>query len=125
MRSKCASTTSVTIWNRHYVNKSSPQLTIPIWWRSTTANLIQSRSRSPTYLFCNYNRVTPTTLVEEEQKVLQWVFDPNLPIVLVFNKVDSLMDLSSAAGVPYTAKQLINFAYVIINKTGKFATDIR
>ena len=77
------------------------------------------------YLFRNYGRVTPATLVDEEQKVLQWNFDPVLPIVLVFNKVDDLMDLASAAGSPYTAKQLINFAYVIINKTGKFTTGIR
>ena len=77
------------------------------------------------YLFRNYGRVTPATLVEEEQKVLQWIFDPHLPIVLVFNKVNDLMDLASAAGAPYTANQLINFGYVIINKTGKFTTGIR
>ncbi len=35
------------------------------------------------------------------------------------------MDLASATGAPYTARQLINFAYVIINKTGKFQTGIR
>lgn len=78
-----------------------------------------------TYLFRNYGRVTPATLVDEEQKVLQWSFDPALPIVLVFNKVDDLMDLASAAGSPYSARQLINFAYVIINRTGKFTTGIR
>ena len=77
------------------------------------------------YLFRNYGRVTPAALVDEEQKVLQWTFDPNLPIVLVFNKVADLMDLASAAGSPYTAKQLINFAYVIINRTGKFRNGIR
>ncbi len=77
-----------------------------------------------TYLFRNYGRVTPATLVDEEQKVLQWTFDPALPIVLVFNNVDDLMDLASAAGSPYTAQRLINFAYVIINRTGKFTTGI-
>ena len=77
------------------------------------------------YLFRNYDRVTPAALVEEEQRILQWTFDPNLPIVLVFNKVDDLMDLASAVGAPNTARQLNNFAYVIINKTGKFQTGIR
>ena len=77
------------------------------------------------YLFRNYGRVTPATLIDEEQRVLQWTFDPALPIVLVFNKVNDLMDLASAAGSPYTARQLINFAYVIINRTGKFATGVR
>lgn len=52
-------------------------------------------------------------------------FYPSVPITLVFNKVDDLMDLASAAGASYSAKQLINFAYVIINKTGKFTTGIR
>ena len=35
------------------------------------------------------------------------------------------MDLANAAGSPYSAQQVINLGYIIINKTGKFSTGIR
>lgn len=77
------------------------------------------------YLFRNYGRVTPAQLVHEEQQLTNWVYDPTLPIVIVFNKVDDIADLATAAGSPYSAQQIINFAYVILNKTGKFSQGIR
>ena len=61
-----------------------------------------------------YNVIAPNTR-----------FIPSVHPGLVFNKVDDLMDLASAAGSPYTAQQLINFAYIIINRMGKFTTGIR
>ncbi len=77
------------------------------------------------FLFRNYGRVTPAKLVEEEQQLLAWSFDPSLPIVLLFNRIDDLMDLANAAGSPYSAQQVINLGYIIVNKTGKFSTGIR
>ena len=73
------------------------------------------------YLFRNYGRVTPAQLAHEEQQVQNFVYDPTLPIVVVFNKIEDLMDLATAAGSPYTAQQIINFGYNILNKTGKFS----
>ena len=35
------------------------------------------------------------------------------------------MDLANAAGSPYSAQQIINLAYILLNKTGKFTTGIR
>ena len=77
------------------------------------------------YLFRNYGRVTPAHLVNEEQQLLAWSYDPSLPIVLLFNKINDLMDLANAAGSPYSAPQVINMGYILINKTGKFSTGIR
>ena len=35
------------------------------------------------------------------------------------------MDLANAAGLPYSAQQVINLGYLLLNKTGKFHTGIR
>ena len=77
------------------------------------------------FLFRNFGRVTPANLSDAEQQLLAWTFDPSLPIVLLYNKVDDLMDLANAAGSPYSAQQIINLAYILLNKTGKFTTGIR
>ena len=77
------------------------------------------------YLFRNYGRVTPAQLVHEEQNVTNYTYDPTLPIVVVFNKIDDLMDLANAAGSPYSAQQVIKFGYIILNNTGKFSQGIR
>ena len=77
------------------------------------------------YLFCNYGRVTPAHLVHDEQQLTNWSYDPTLPIGLVFNKVDDLIDLVHTAGLIYSAQQILNFAYLLLNKTGKFTHGIR
>ena len=35
------------------------------------------------------------------------------------------MDLTNATGSPYSAQQIINLAYILLNNTGKFTTGIR
>ena len=77
------------------------------------------------YLFVNYGRLTPAQLHHEEQQLTEWIYDPVLPIVVVFNKIDDLLDLATAAGSPYSVQQIINFGYLILNKTGKFNQGIR
>lgn len=77
------------------------------------------------YLFRNYGRVTPAQLVHEEQQLTNWSYDPTLPIILIFNKVDDLMDLVHLASSLYSAQQTLNFAYLLLNKMGKFTHRIQ
>ena len=77
------------------------------------------------YLFRNYGRVTPAQLVHEEQQVTNWTYDTTMSIVILFNKIDDLMDLANATGSPYSAQQIINFGYILLNKTSKFSQGIR
>lgn len=77
------------------------------------------------YLFSNHGRVTPAMLHHEEKLVKEMHYDPAHPIDVIFNKVEDLSDLSSAARADFTEQQLINIAYVIINKTGKYQAYIR
>ena len=55
----------------------------------------------------------------------QYTFNPNEPIDVIFNKVDDLLELSIAAQFDYTAQQLIEIGYLIINRTGKYGEYIR
>ena len=77
------------------------------------------------YLFSNHGRVTPAMLHQEEKHVKEMFYDPTHPINVIFNKVEDLSDLSTAARAEFTEQQLINIAYVIINKTGKYQPYIR
>ena len=76
------------------------------------------------FLFCNYGRVTLSKLADDKQQLLACSFDPTLPSVLFYNKIDDLMDLANAAGSPYSSQQVINLGYILLNKTGKFTTGI-
>ena len=68
--------------------------------------------------------MTPAKLVNKEQQLLALNFDPSLPIVLLFKKIDDLMGLANTAGSPYSTQQVINLGYILLNKTGKFSTGI-
>ena len=50
------------------------------------------------FVFRNFGCVTPAKLVDKEQQLLTWAYDPALTIVLLYNKIDDLMDLENAAG---------------------------
>ena len=77
------------------------------------------------YLFSNHGRVTPAMLHHHEKTVKEMYYDPMHPIDVIFNKVEDLSDLSTAARADLTEQQLINIAYVIINNTGKYQPYIR
>ena len=78
-----------------------------------------------TYLQDTYGRVTPQVLQEELLKVQQLVYDPTQPIDTVFAAVEDLNDFAELAQSPFSQKQTINLAYIIINKCGRFPEDIK
>ena len=77
------------------------------------------------YLFTNHGRVTPAMLQHEEKQVQEMFYDPIHPVDVIFNKVEDLADLAAAARTEFSEPQLINFAYVILNATGKYQPYIR
>lgn len=77
------------------------------------------------YLFTNHGRVSPAMLHEEEKNVKEMIYDPTHPVDIIFNRLEDLLDLSVAAHADYSAPQLINIAYVLLNRTGKYQLYIR
>ena len=77
------------------------------------------------FLFTNHGKVTQAKLHKEEQIVKSYTFNANEPIDVVFNKLEDLLDLSTAAECGYTGPQIIGMAYMILNKTGKYGEYLR
>ena len=78
-----------------------------------------------THLWTTYGRVTNEMLDEESQRVSTFVYDVRTPIDTVFNLVDDLIKLSRTANIPISEEQTISKAFVILNKTGRFATHLQ
>ena len=64
-------------------------------------------------------------LEEEREKVVQTTYDVSYPPDVVYETIEDLMDMGAAAGNPFTQRQAVNIAMAIINRTGRFETDLR
>lgn len=71
-------------------------------------------------LYRVYGKVTPQKLQDQTEKVRQMVFDPVNPIDGIFTAIDDLVHYVITANSPFTQPQIINMAYLILNKTGLF-----
>ena len=77
------------------------------------------------HIFDSYRKITLNMLTQSEDIVKQMSFDVNTPIYTVFNDVDKLGDIPTAALNPYTNQQYINLAWKIINKTGWYKIGLQ
>jgi len=78
-----------------------------------------------TFLLTTYGKVTPETLNEEFEKVNNTLYNPALPIDTIFNAIVALAELADAAAVPYSEQQQLTIAYNILNRSGRFVSDIK
>ena len=78
-----------------------------------------------TFLMTTYGRVTPETLNEEFDKVTATIYNQSLPIDSIFNTIIALSELAEAANIPYSQQQQITIAYNILNRSGRFVSDIK
>ena len=78
-----------------------------------------------TFLMTTYGRVTPETLNDEFDKVTATLYNPSLPIDSIFNTIIALSELAEAANIPYSQQQQITIAYNILNRSGRFISDIK
>ena len=69
-------------------------------------------------LFDTYGKITPQILTQRADVVKHMTFDVDTPTDTVFNGVEELGDIATAALNPYTDKKYLNLAYNILNKTG-------
>ena len=77
------------------------------------------------YLFNNYGKVPPSILKDMKRKVEDYDLDPNDPIDLLFVEIDELADIYTLQRNQLTEKQLIEIAYVVIEKAKTFKKDLR
>ena len=71
-----------------------------------------------------YGRVSPQMLEDREQELRVMTYNTQHPIDIVFNAVEDYVDFAELGNQPLTNRQTIAKAYVILNKTRRFKTDI-
>ena len=91
----------------------------------TTQTILSPIHEVLQFLFTNHGKVTQAKLHDDKQPVKTYVFNPNEPIDVIFNKLEDLLDLSMAANCGYTAQQIVGIAYLILNKIGKYGEYLR
>lgn len=77
------------------------------------------------FLMTTYGTVMPETLADEFEKINSTIYDSTKPIDTIFNSIIALTELATAAGVPYSDQQQITIAYNILNRSGRFVSDIK
>ena len=92
---------------------------------STTNAITKSIPEILEYMFARYGRVDPETLHKKELSVRQMQYDLQEPLVVVFEEVEELEKLATAAGNPYTPIQIVQFGLQIIKNTKDFEDGIK
>ena len=77
------------------------------------------------FLQANYGRITEEQLVEKEDEVKNYDYDPNTPVDKVFTKITLLQDLCIITHNDKTDKQLCQLAYLIFNRTRAFVDSLK
>ena len=72
------------------------------------------------HLFTTYGQVSAEVLAMEEASMNAFYWDLNDPPTVMFNKIEELQNLSTAAGMPKTEAQIINYGLAIIKRTNDF-----
>jgi hypothetical protein len=77
------------------------------------------------FLVNTYGNVTPESLNDKFEEVSGAIYDPSRPIDTLFNSIVALAELAEAANVPYSEQQQITIVYNILNRSGRFTSDIK
>ena len=77
------------------------------------------------YLFNNYGKMPPSVLRDMKRRVEDWDLDPADPVDLLFVEVDKLADVFELQQNPLTEIQIIEMAYVVIERAKAFKKDLR
>ena len=72
------------------------------------------------FLGNTYGKVTEEQLQETEDRVNRLAYSLHQPIDLIFNALDDLADYAELSDSPYTERQIVSKAYVILNRTQRF-----
>ena len=90
-----------------------------------TTKITQDIKTILNHLFNNYGKVPPAVLKNMKRKVEDFDMDPNDPIDLLFVEIDDLKDIYILQKNELTEKQLVDLAYVIVERAKVFKKDLR
>ena len=90
-----------------------------------TAKITQNIKIILNHLFNNYGKLPPSTINNMKRKVEDYILDPTDPIDILFSEIDDLVDIFTLQNDALTQQQIINMAYVIIERSKVFKKDLR
>ena len=93
--------------------------------RQTNAIILPVSDIFHEHLYPTYGEVDTYKLEEAREKVVQTTYDVSYPPDVIYETIEDLMDMGAAASDPFTQRQAVTMAMNIINRTGKFETDMR
>ena len=77
------------------------------------------------YLFDNYGVVEMEEVLRQEQNLRETKYTAPTPLIAIFNKIEDLQDLATAAYNPYTQVQLLNIGIQILKDSGVFTEGLK
>ena len=78
-----------------------------------------------TFLQETYGKISPTNLMEKEDEMKDFVYNPVEPIDTGFNKIDRFSDLCELASDPILDRQQVNLGYKIIFENNAFRDSLK
>ena len=70
-------------------------------------------------MYAQYGAITPADLQENEDGNKK-SYDANMPIEVLFDKIEDGAEFAENASDPYNATQILRIAYNVVYKTGQF-----
>ena len=76
------------------------------------------------HLYLTYGRITGMDL-DDNEKRMKTKYDPNQPIDTLFRQIESGVEFADAGGAPFSPRQIVNIAYLLIFATGAYADECK
>ena len=82
--------------------------------RNSTANAVEKPiAEIIQYLYDKYSEMTPEQMMDKEEEIKRYVFDPVQPIYTVFNAITTYKDLCELSGESITDSMMVKISYAI------------
>ena len=78
-----------------------------------------------TYLTRTYGQISEEHYMSMEDEIKELVYEPTLPVDIVFNKIDFFVDISKLTDRDVSARRQVQLAYLIFNRAGVFRDSLK
>ena len=93
--------------------------------RNSTANAVEKPiAEIIQYLYDKYSEMTPEQMMDKEEEIKRYVFDPVQPIYTVFNAITTYKDLCELSGESITDSMMVKISYAIMNRSRVFKDSL-
>jgi uncharacterized phage-associated protein len=77
------------------------------------------------FLQNTYGKISPTHLMEKEDELKDFIYNPTQPINVIFNNIDRFSNLCKLVGDPISDRRKVNISYKLISKNTAFRDSLK